>query len=65
MSIFAASLIVISREPGLLLIERLDATATLLRLELADNKIDLFVVRIDSLAEPERAPAIGRLVIFR
>jgi hypothetical protein len=85
-NLYGLSPIVISSEPGSLLIERLDATAAPLRLELAESKIDLhekniallanglyrfsrgstaFVVRIDGLAEPGRAPAVGRLVIFR
>jgi hypothetical protein len=85
-NLYGLSPIVISREPGVLLIERLDATAAPLRLELPERKIDLsdknialdakglyrftsgaavLVVRIDSLAEPGRAPAVGRLVIFR
>jgi hypothetical protein len=85
-NLYGLSPIVISREPGALLIERLDAPAAPLRLELSESKIDLFeknialdakglyrftrgaaaiVVRIDSLAEPGRAPAVGRLVIFR
>ena len=84
--LYGQSPIVISREPGPLLIERLDAAAAPLRLELAESKIDLheknialdanglyrftrgtsaIVVRIDRLAEPGRAPAVGRLVIFR
>jgi hypothetical protein len=85
-NLYGLSPIIISREPGSLLIERLDAAAAPLRLELAESKIDLFeknialaanglyrftrgqasfVVRIDSLAEAGRAPAVGRLVIFR
>lgn len=85
-NLYGLSPIIISREPGALLIERLDATAAPLRLELPESKIDLaeknialeakglyrfsrgavvLVVRIDSLAEPGRAPAVGRLVIFR
>jgi hypothetical protein len=85
-NLYGLSPIVISSVPGSLLIERLDAAATPLRLELAESKIDLheknialdanglyrftrgtsaIVVRIDRLAEPGRAPAVGRLVIFR
>jgi hypothetical protein len=85
-NLYGLSPIVVSRESGPLLIERLDATAAPLRLEVAESKIDLhekniallanglyrftrgtaaIVVRIDGLAEPGRAPAVGRLVIFR
>ncbi|HEY4863729.1 MAG TPA: hypothetical protein VIH65_06410 [Xanthobacteraceae bacterium] len=85
-NLYGLSPIIISREPGLLLIERLDAAAAPLRLDLTESKIDLheknialdanslyrftrgasaIVVRIDRLAEPGRAPAVGRLVIFR
>ncbi len=85
-NLYGLSPIVISSEPGSLLIERLDVTEAPLRLELAESKIDLheknialaanglyrftrgaavIVVRIDSLAEAGRAPAVGRLVIFR
>ena len=85
-NLYGLSPIVISAQAGLLVIERLDATAPPLRLELAENRVDLhekdvalaagglyrftrgqasIVVRIDSLAEPGRAPAVGRLVIFR
>jgi hypothetical protein len=85
-NLYGLSPIVISTRPGALLIERLDATAAPLRLELPESEIDLaeknialeakglyrftsgtvvLVVRIDSLAEPGRAPAVGRLVIFR
>jgi hypothetical protein len=85
-NLYGLSPIIISPQPGVLLIERLDATAPPLRLELPESKIDLaennialeakglyrfsrgtvvLVVRIDSLAEAGRAPAVGRLVIFR
>jgi hypothetical protein len=85
-NLYGLSPIVISREPGLLLIERLDEAAAPFRIELAESKIDLseknialaasglyrftrgataVVVRIDGLAEAGRAPAVGRLVIFR
>jgi hypothetical protein len=85
-NLYGLSPIIISSTPGALLIERLDATAPPLRLEVPESKIDLaeknialeakglyrfsrgavvLVVRIDSLAEPGRAPAVGRLVIFR